>query len=272
MPRSFLLNESLRRLAARPDFRRNPVKAVAKRVAWRLRWLATTRPVSLRLNGGFSIAAPKGAVGALIYYLGNSEPESARFVESFLQPGMVFFDVGAHIGEYTLIASRRVGPGGSVHAFEAQPDTFALLQRNCADNRVGNARLNACAVSDGEGELEFELCDEPAMSSIAVSGAPLQHGRGRIRVPAISLDAYCRREGVWPDLVKIDVEGAERLVLCGAAGMLRRPGAPALIFECLPATYSRFGHSADEVIAYLDSLGYRVRPMETGYNVTARKL
>jgi FkbM family methyltransferase len=266
-----MLTESLRRLAARPDFRRNPIKAVAKRAAWRLRWLATSQPAALRLHGGFSIVAPKGAVGALIYYLGSSEPESARFIESFLQPGMVFFDVGAHIGEYTLIASRRVGPGGSVHAFEAQPDTFALLQRNCAANGVGKARLNACAVADREGELAFELCAEPAMSSIAVSGAPLARPRGRIRVPAISLDAYCRRERVWPDLVKIDVEGAERLVLCGAAGILRRPGAPALIFEWLSENYSRFGHSTDEVIAYLNSFGYRVFPMEGGYNVTARK-
>ena len=267
-----MLTESLRRLAARPDFRRNPVKAVAKRAAWRLRWLATSQPVSLRLDGGFSIVAPKGAVGALIYYLGSSEPESARFISSFLQPGMVFFDVGAHIGEYTLIGSRRVGPGGSVHAFEAQPDTFALLQRNCAANGAGNARLNACAVADREGELEFDLCAEPAMSSLAASGAALPRARGRIRVPAISLDAYCRREGVVPDLVKIDVEGAERLVLGGATEILSQPSAPALIFECLPDNYSRFGHSTEELIGFLNSFGYRVQPMEAGYNVTARKV
>jgi hypothetical protein len=60
-------------------------------------------------------------------------------------------------------------------------------------------------------------------------------------------------------------------VLCGAAGILRRPSAPALIFECLSENYSRFGHSTGEVIAYLNSFGYRVFPMEGGYNVTARK-
>jgi FkbM family methyltransferase len=202
--------------------------------------------------------APHGAVGALIYYLGNSEPESARFVERFLQPGMVFFDVGAHIGEYSLIASRRVGAGGSVHAFEAQLDTFELLKRNCIANHADNVQLNACAVAEGEGEVEFDVCAEPAMSSMAAKRGRYEKRLSRIRVPATSLDSYCRRTGLWPDLLKIDVEGAEWLVLRGAAETLWRPTGPTVIFECLPHTYARFGSTAESVIAYLESFGYGV--------------
>lgn len=265
-----MLTEPFRRLAGRPDFQRNPVKALAKRVAWRVCWLARSEPVHLRMNGGFSIAASNGAVGALIYYLGNSEPETARFIQTFLNPGMVFFDVGANIGEYTLIGARSVGPGGSVHSFEAQPNTFALLQQNCAANGLDNVTLNSCAVMDREGTVDFDVCAEPAMSAIAAPQA-LPKQLKTITVPAISLDGYCRRHGVWPDLVKIDVEGAEWMVFSGAAELLSRPAAPALIFECLPETYSRFGQTAETVLGFLRSRGYRIQPMQSGYNLVAVK-
>ena len=258
------LREPFRRLAGRPDFRQNPVKALAKRVAWRLRWLCTSDPVELSMNGGFSIAAPKGAAGALIYYLGNSEPESARFLRRILKPGMVFFDIGAHIGEYTLIASRLVGSDGSVHAFEAQPSTFSLLERNCAQNGAGNVKLNACAVCDHAGEVEFDLCAEPAMSSLAADASLPEERLRRIRVPANSLDEYCQARSVWPDVLKIDVEGAEWMVLRGAEAALRRPTPPAILFECLPETYSRFGHSPGVVIGHLQSLGYEVHRIGEG--------
>ena len=59
------------------------------------------------------MVAPKGGAGALIYYQGYSEPETARFLTAFLKPGMTFWDVGAHIGEYSLLAARCVGGAGS---------------------------------------------------------------------------------------------------------------------------------------------------------------
>jgi FkbM family methyltransferase len=265
-----VLTQSFRRLAGRPDFRNNPVKAIAKRLAWRLRWLATSRPIELEMSGGFRICAPKGAVGALIYYLGNSEPESARIIESFLRPGMVFFDVGAHIGEYTLMASRLVGPNGAVHAFEAQPDTFAILEQNCLRNRVSNVKLNSCAVVDAPGTVEFDICAEPAMSSMAAAAALPRRRLNRIVVPAISLDRYCQVHDTWPDLLKVDVEGAEWLVLRGAAEVLRRSSGPAVIFESLPETYSRFGYTAESVNGYLQSLGYQIT-QSAGYNLVALK-
>lgn len=278
---------SFRQLASRSDFRRNPAKALVKRIGWRLRWLMMSDPIELHMNGGFTIAAPRGAAGALIYYLGNSEPESAAFIGDFLKPGMVFFDVGAHIGEYTLIASRRAGSTGSVHAFEAQPDTFALLQRNCTANSAENTRLNFCAVCDREGDVEFDICSEPSMSSMAAARG-MERKLRTIRVPGITLDLYCQTHNAWPSLLKIDVEGAEFLVLQGARGILQRPPglAPAIIFESLGYTYERFGHRPAAVVEYLQSFGYKVFRMgeagallpgegqldgNTGYNLVALK-
>jgi len=245
---------------AREDFRRNPAKAVVKRVAWRLRWAATSSPMRLRHSAGFCLAAPKGAAGALIYYLGSSEPESAAFITRFLKPGMIFFDVGAHIGEYSLLAASCVGYGGQVHAFEAQPTTAELLRQNCAANRARNVVVNSCAVSDHEGHLDFDIHAEPTMSSIATSERGNRGTVTRIRVRSTTLDEYCGEKALWPDLVKIDVEGAERLVLEGASRMLSRPAhrAPAVVFECLDSTYRQFGCSPDQVVALLQSHGYQV--------------
>ncbi|HEY1241959.1 MAG TPA: FkbM family methyltransferase [Bryobacteraceae bacterium] len=255
---------SFRRLANRDDFRRNPLKAVLKRVIWRARWIASSKPVELHHQAGFSLFATKGASAALIYYLGSSEPETAAFITGFLKPGMVFFDAGAHIGEYTVMAASSVGADGQVHAFEAQPATAELLRRSCDANRLQNAVVNTCAVSDHEGELEFDICSDPTMSAIATPTRTRHRSLGRIRVPAITLDAYCERTDVWPDLLKIDVEGAELRVLQGAAGILGRPLPPAVLFECLAVTYKRFGYSPQDVIDFLRGFGYRIYRLTEG--------
>src|SRR5262249_12830632 len=116
----------------------------------------------------------------------------------------------------------------------------------------------------------------------------VEHKRGRIRVQETTLDHYCKTHRTWPSLLKIDVEGAEFLVLRGAAEVLERPrgAAPAIIFECLSSTYRRFGYTREAVLSYLASYGYEVfrmaedgslladlgRPGEgAGYNLVALK-
>jgi len=61
------------------------------------------------MSQGLRIRVPHGGAGALIYYQGFSEPQTARFVMRFLRPGMTFIDIGAHVGEYTLLAAQAVG-------------------------------------------------------------------------------------------------------------------------------------------------------------------
>ncbi len=216
----------------------------------------------LALGEDLKIQVPRCGAGALIYYQGYSEPETARFMLRFLRPGMVFFDVGAHIGEYTLLASRRVGPSGEVHAFEPQPSTFALLGNNVEVNDLRNARLNPCVLSDRDGEVDFAVRSEPSLSSILRKvEAPLDEDvLGRMKVPSRTLDSYCLECRRWPDLVKIDVEGAELLVLRGAEALLAAPPgrAPCLVFEYDEHNYSRFGYEFRDIVNVLGRAGYRI--------------
>jgi methyltransferase, FkbM family len=256
------LSERLRVLKQRPDFQLSPSAALFRRLTWRLRWRLTKEPWVLAIGEDLKIQVPCCGAGALIYYQGYSEPETARFILSFLRPGMVFFDVGAHIGEYALLASRRVGPCGEVHAFEPQPSTLALLENNVEVNGLRNVRLNGCAVSDRDEEVDFGVRAEPSLSSIVREGKPLdgQELLCSLKVPSRTLDEYCGECGRWPDLIKIDVEGAELLVLQGAEGLLAEPPgrAPCLVFEYDEDNYSRFGYEFRDILSVLGRAGYRM--------------
>jgi FkbM family methyltransferase len=254
--------ERLRALRQRPDFQRSPSTALFRRLVWRLRWKLTKEPWPLTLDEDLKIHVPCCGAGALIFYQGYSEPETARFILNFLRPGMVFFDVGAHIGEYALLASHAVQSSGEVHAFEPQPDTFAHLTNNVELNDLRNVSLNDCAVSDRNGEVDFTVRSEPSLSSmVGATEPPKKEAAGRtIKVPTRRLDDYCRERGCWPDLMKIDVEGAELLVLQGAKELLAAPPgrAPCLVLEYGADNYSRFGYDFHDIVSVLGQAGYRI--------------
>jgi FkbM family methyltransferase len=213
----------------------------------------------LPLAGGQTIVAPRTGSCALIYYQGLSEPETHDFVSGFLKPGMVFFDIGAHIGEYTLLASRAVEPKGQVHAFEPGSEMFSLLTRTLAQNGVQNAVTNPCAIANANGQTSFAVREELSCSSMGDAQSP---GRQRILrtdvVPVQTLDRYCAEQGVHPDLIKVDVEGAEALVLEGAEELLALPPdrAPVWIVEYSEETFARFGLTANDLSASLTAAGY----------------
>lgn len=249
----------------RPDFRQNPLKAIAKRVVWRARWRLRAAPWELRMGGGFRILVPHSGAGALIFYQGLSEPRTAELICRFLQPGMVFWDIGAHIGEYTVLAAARVGELGEVHAFEPNPEAFELLERNVALSCFTHVVLNQVAVADVTGELAFRIEAEPTVSRIE-RGAMGESSERLIRVRSLCLEEYARgRRG--PHLIEIDTEGAEGVVLRGMSRLLARPveQAPVLVFEYSPANYGAFGYDAWQVLELLFAAGYEIYlPTQSG--------
>ena len=242
----------LERLWNRPDFRAHPVRALYRRAHWRWRWLWNNKPWPLRTAVETTLLAPRGGAGALIYYQGCSEPETAAFLCNALRPGMNFFDVGAHIGEYTLLAGRSVGPEGSVHAFEPQPDTYELLQENLRRNHAANVKAVPCAIAAECGLARFRRHPEPSQSTLDPGGD--------ITVPTRTLPDYVRETGVLPHVIKVDVEGAECEVLKGALPLLGlSPGlAPLWVLEYSAENYRRFGASVSDLRRLLESAGYHL--------------
>lgn len=241
------------------DFQRYPIRAVMGRLLWKLRWTLTSRPCHLRLGGEFDILAPKSGSGGFIFTYGYSEPETARFVMNFLKPGMVFWDIGAHLGEYALLASRSVGNAGRVEAFEPQPGIFELLAHNTGTNKLRNVTLHQSAVADCTGVATLTLHPDPSKSYLMSPDAS-QNGFTAIAVPTISLDDFYRSTGKIPQLIKVDVEGAEPLVLKGADSLLRLPSsiAPVWAIEYAPQNHEKFGNLPDTLLTTLHTYGYRI--------------
>jgi FkbM family methyltransferase len=256
------LRERLHRLGKRGDFRQNPAKAVGKRVYSKVRSRVSNQPWTLTLDG-FRISAPvNSSPGTAIFYLGYSEPETMAVFKSLLRPGMNVVDVGAHIGEYSIIASRAVGPSGSVYAFEAGEKIFPFLVQNVDQNGLSNVHAYHRAVSDIDGTLQFNLGSDPGHSRLVVDG----HGAeglasiGVVSVPSIRLDTFASENDIEVHVLKIDVEGAEMSVFRGAESLLEREGAsaPMILFEYLPRTWGEYAHTFEEGKHYLGRFGYGI--------------
>lgn len=147
------------------------------------------------------------------------------FLLEHLRPGATFFDIGAHLGYFSMLGSKLVGVTGRVHAFEPTPTTLSALTANTA-SRTNVTVVNA-AVWDAAAELTFSDFGPAASmfnslrdSRINGEAAPTSHRE--IRVAAISLDAYVELTGAVPSFIKIDAESAEREVLRGAQQTIRK--------------------------------------------------
>jgi FkbM family methyltransferase len=196
---------------------------------------------------------------------GTHEPETIQAFAELLAPGMTVIDLGANIGQYTLVAARRVGPQGRVHAFEPTPSLAAHVRRNLELNAFDNATVHAAAVSDARGRAKLQVVEtsEPNMNSI-VRDIP---ANGELVVPTVTLDEFAAEHAVGPvGVIKIDIEGAEMKALRGARGLLTAGDSPILVLELNPLTLMYTGHSPDDLLGLLGSYGYAFYPIAV-YNV-----
>jgi len=168
------------------------------------------------------------------YFSGFPEPGVQEEIIRHLRPAGCFYDAGAHIGYYSLIASRLVGKGGRVVAFEPDPANVDVLRENLLRNGVSNVDVITAALWSHSGVVTFQrsASEGPEVSSrrgavVAPNGKGLE--AGLIRVEALTLDAFAADYDP-PTMIKIDVEGAEVEVLEGAQNLVARI-RPVLLLE-----------------------------------------
>lgn len=148
------------------------------------------------------------------YWLGSYEREKQKAFEQHVRSGDVFYDIGAHTGYYTLLASDLIGPQGRVFAFEPLPRNVRFLKEHIRINRVTNVNVMTSAVSDRSGAARFSESNSSFQGRLTAEG--------KMEVTMVSLDElWERKELLPPNVVKIDVEGAEFLVLTGATRLIQ---------------------------------------------------
>lgn len=159
-----------------------------------------------------------------------------------------------------------VGKEGKVYSFEPSPANLSILEWHRTRNNFSKWVIVPKAVSDVDAQEEFFLVDsgDSPMNSLTTggSGAPFMSGRNirKTSIEAITLDTYSSEIRLRPDLVKIDVEGAELLVLLGAAKLLAE-SSPTLILAVHPYWLPQ-GQSPQQIFEYLTGYGYTVYDSE----------
>lgn len=244
-------------------FRQAPLLTLLRSATWFWRrvWRKPTVVDLERWNVRMFFSAEKKGFGKFIYaFRENYEPELA-YLEEILSPGMIFVDAGANFGVYTLVASKLVGETGRVLAFEPTAGSFATLRQNIDLNRSSNVRLFQVALAQKKGRAWLYHGWDPVGNSLGRD--PLAGSEGE-EVQTESLDTVLKENGVdRVDVIKIDVEGAEELVLQGAIRCLTTQ-LPIVIFEVNPGCADRLGLSPWGARDLLQALGYESLLLEDG--------
>lgn len=215
----------------------------------------------------------KWVVGSSIHgcWLGTAEFEMKELFREFVKPGGVVFDIGANVGYYTLLSSKLAGPRGRVVCFEPLPRNIQMLHRHVNLNRESGARCTAnvtvieAAVGDHEGTVTFIPDVSPDRAHIVGLGdrnveqqaEAAAAGSVGLTVKLVSIDGLTGRSAdpiPGPSLMKIDVEGAEAMVLRGAAATIAKHKPTILL-----STHGDEMHAT--CCTMLREFGYDLRPV-----------
>ena len=191
-----------------------------------------------------------------LYWTGLWEKEFVERLARGVRPGQVCLDVGSYHGYFAGVMA--VNGAGAVHCFEPNPENLQKLDRLARINSNLPLRIHRLALGDRDGETEFVLMAEDTMGKLAASEFKTARASGaRFKVRVARLDTLVQRGEVpLPDLIKVDVEGAEKMFLEGAMNSLRAK-RPLVLLEY------HSGPLARACAEILEGLGYQIEWLET---------
>lgn len=235
-------------------------------------------------NRGFLITTSlyrDRGISRMLLFRGSYETATEEIIEKVLPIGGTFIDCGAHIGTLTLTAAQRVGPQGTIIAIEPNPQLFAYLKKNCSQNHYHNIIIENVAIGRDTGMHTFlihptnadssQLCLENQKKEIYkktkdglsvrpyVSISPFSLGkrkRKRINpdkiettmVPSRRFDEILRQHSIhFFDILKVDIEGAELILLEQSSSLIGNTLKPIIIIE-LTRVYAPSGRGASAAL------------------------
>lgn len=234
-----------------------------KLIAWRLQHGAVRIPFGV---GKGLLFDPSYATVA--FALGVYELPVQEEMAGLLKPGDVFYDVGANIGFFSVIGAKLVGTQGQVYAFEPVPENIRILSHNLDMNHFTHVTVIPKAVSSATGGGELLLAIHPGGSALTSGDAPVDL-KGSMPIELVSIDDLIfERSFKPPNVIKIDVEGAEAEVLAGLRRTLQQYH-PTLVYEIDDQDPVHFKDKRDNLESILANNGYRVVRIPDSYRGSA---
>src|SRR3989344_7663239 len=188
--------------------------------------------------------------------LGNVFEEfETELVRSCVKPGMRVADIGAHVGYFTILLAKLVGESGKVHAFEPEPNNFEILKKNVAGNSFNNVTLYSRALSDRAERAKLFL-DKSNLGNMSLEdkNIPQGSGGGALEVETAILDSVLG--GIKLDFIKIDVQGAEGLVLGGAENSIFKNPDVKILMEFWPYGLKNMGTDPLVLLKRVEAAGF----------------
>ncbi len=224
------------------------------RLGWKLGvvspWLEGTR-VTLDM---------RNEIGRQVFVGGCYDPNEFYWLSQVLKPGMVFVDVGANEGLYSVFAGARLGITGRVVALVPSAREFAALEANVALNEFQNVVTRRLALGDRAGtvSLRVAVAERSGLNSLGAFGLEDVALERTEKVPLATLDQLVLElKPTRLDVVKMDVEGSETAVLRGAIATIER-FHPWLLVELAERSLTQLGTSSAELCGLLRLLNYEL--------------
>jgi FkbM family methyltransferase len=206
------------------------------------------------------------AMGSAFYWMGFHELNESRFLNRFLRKDMTLVDIGANQGEFSLFAAKRLSHG-SVYAFEPMNIFYQQLEENIKLNNFSNIQTFHFGLSDRPAEVPIYLGESGGAGEHEGLGTIFQTQQRSRLVQNIRLEVFDEIAKQIPlnkiDFFKIDVEGAELMVLKGALNTLKKT-RPVVMIEMNEDTYRSAGYSGEDIKQFFRDLNYSMNRIKKG--------
>jgi FkbM family methyltransferase len=191
------------------------------------------------------------------------EPEIVDVARRYIKKDSIVLDVGANLGQMSMLFAELTGAEGQVLSFEADDYIFRILQKNIDVNNHHNIRAYLAAVYDKDGkEMFFPVQDLKRFTSYGSYGLDPNAKEGRT-IKTLTIDSLNIQDPI--SFMKIDIQGSDLFALKGAIQTIKKHQMP-IIFEFEQQFQKDFNTSFQDYIDFIRSISYRVEEVVNGIN------
>jgi FkbM family methyltransferase len=225
--------------------------------------LLPVETVLIQVQGSKMYVNPHSGVGVNLLRSKVHEPNLTRLFKQAIEEGTVVVDVGAHIGYYTLIASKLVGTKGKVYAFEPEPSNYRLLIRNIHENRYKNVIATQKAVANKE-QKEALFLNKKDFGSHSLSRNNVPELGNSLEVESTTLDRFFEKDvgNFKVDFVKMDAQGAEGLIVEGMSKIIEKNNNLKIVMEFWPSGLVNMGTDPKQLLVKLKHQGFKFQTVD----------